>query len=63
MYAYNMMHSFAGLFMGEAGISLQLCMTRSSGLPLLVLRTRPVKVKSHFNYSLATLRYDLHHYQ
>ena len=45
--------------MDETGISLQISVIRSSGLRLLALRARTVKVNSHFKYRIVTLWNDL----
>ena len=59
LYACKIIHGLVGLFIDEAGISLQKSVTRSSGLRLLVLRARTEKVKSYFKCRIATLRNDL----
>ena len=59
LYAYEIIYGLVSLSLDEAGISLQIGVTRSSGLRLLVLRARTVKVKSHFKYRITTLWNDL----
>ena len=59
LYAYKIIHGLVGLSMDEEGISLQVGVTLSSSLRLLVLCARKIKVKSHLKYRIATLRNDL----